>query len=186
MRNLDMSMQLKFSTMPSLAFKIIKRRSQTFFNMIYREDSSYIVNEEKNELNEISAYFRSVMESAELNYAVQLSVELEQIKQKKHMAETNLSANDEISMLNQELMEAAHSQQVKVWDKLRLIHSCWLNRFRQHPEWFIQHYYRIRTLPAPILEIKMEIEKYMNGQKILDLKRTSSNFYRVRFICASI
>ena len=105
------------------------------------------------------------MESAELNYAVQLSVELEQIKQKKHMAETNLSANDEISMLNQELMEAAHSQQVKVWDKLRLIHSCWLNRFRQHPEWFIQHYYRIRTLPAPILEIKMEIEKYMNGQK---------------------
>ncbi|PYY28150.1 helix-turn-helix domain-containing protein [Paenibacillus illinoisensis] len=142
-----------------------KRRSQTFFNMIYREDSSYIVNEEQNELNEISAYFRSVMESAELNYAVQLSVELEQIKQKKHMAETNLSANDEISMMNQELIEAAHSQHVKVWDKLRLIHSCWLNRFRQHPEWFIRHYYRIRTLPAPMLEIKMEIEKYMNGQK---------------------
>ncbi|MGF9698251.1 hypothetical protein [Paenibacillus sp. MABNR03] len=142
-----------------------RRRSQTFFNMIYREDSAYIVNEEKNELNEISAYFRSVMESAELNYAAQLSMELEHIEQKKHMAETNLYANDEISVINQKLIEAAHKQQMKVWDKLRLINMYWLNRFRQHPEWFVHHYYRIKTLPAPILEIKMEIEKYIRNQK---------------------
>ncbi|WP_223200029.1 hypothetical protein [Paenibacillus sp. 37] len=142
-----------------------KMRSQTFFNMIYREDSEYIVNDDKNELDEISAYFRSVMESAELKYAVQLSMDLEVVHQKKHMAETQLFVNDALSELNQDLIVTAEEQQREIWDKLRLLHNCWLSRFRQNPEWFAQRYYQIKTLPAPILEIKLEIEKFISKQK---------------------
>jgi len=140
-------------------------RSQTFLNMIYREDSDYIVTDDKNELDEISAYFRSVMESAELEYAVQLSMDLEVVHEKKHMAETQLFVNDALSEVNQELIAKAEDQQRMIWDKLRLLHHCWLIRFKQNPEWFAQRYYQIRTLPAPILEIKLEIEKFISKQK---------------------
>ncbi|MEW4426032.1 hypothetical protein AB1I68_00895 [Paenibacillus pabuli] len=142
-----------------------KMRSQTFLNMIYREDSEYIVTDQKNELDEISAYFRSVMESAELNYAVQLSMDLEVVHKKKQMAETRLFANDELLEINQELIEVAEEQQREIWDKLRRIHHCWLIRFRQNPEWFVERHYQIKILPAPILEIKLEIEKYILSQK---------------------
>lgn len=142
-----------------------KMRSQTFLNMIYREDSEYIVTDEKNELDEISAYFRSVMESAELNYAVQLSMDLEVVHQKKQMAETQLFVNDSLLEINQELIEVAEEQQREIWDKLRRIHHCWLIRFRHNPEWFVERHYQIKTLPAPILEIKLEIEKYILNQK---------------------
>lgn len=142
-----------------------KMRSQTFLNMIYKDDSEYIVNDEKNELDEISAYFRSIMESAELNYAVQLSRELDHVQQQKQMAETVLSISEEISDINQKVIEKTDKQQGLIWDKLRLIHLCWLNRFKSHPEWFVERYYQIKTLPAPILEIKLEIEKFISKQK---------------------
>lgn len=142
-----------------------KMRSQTFLNMIYKDDSDYIVNDEKNELDEISAYFRSIMESAELHYAVQLSIELDHVQQQKQMVEASLFINEEMSEMNHKVIEQTEKQQRLIWDKLRLINLCWLNRFRSHQEWFIERYYQIKALPAPILEIKLEIEKFISKRK---------------------
>ncbi|KJD43986.1 hypothetical protein [Paenibacillus terrae] len=147
-----------------------KMRSQGFFKMIYREDDEYVVNDEKNELDQISAYFRAVMEAAELNYAVQLSMDLEGISKKKQLAESNLFSNEQVSEVNQKLIQAANLQYQIIWDKLCRINLCWLNRFRQSPEWFIQNYYRIKSLPAPILEIKQEIEKLLSKRKAEERK----------------
>ncbi|MBP1308726.1 hypothetical protein JOD82_001746 [Paenibacillus sp. 1182] len=141
-----------------------KMRSQNFFKLIYREDDEYIVSDEKNELDEISAYFRAVMESAELNYAVQLSFDLHEINRKKQLAESNLFSDKQITQRNQEVIQEANQQRERVWDKLRQINRHWLDRFRQDPEWFIKHAYQIKSLPDPILEIKTEIEKALSKQ----------------------
>jgi hypothetical protein len=137
-----------------------KMRSQTFFNLIYREDNEYIIDDEKNELDEISAYFRAVMEEAELNYAVQLSMDLDTINNNKKLAESTLfSDNGELSEIHQEMINKATKQHEIIWDKLRQLNRMWLHRFQQNPEWFIRNSHRILSLPDPILEIKHEIKK---------------------------
>lgn len=142
-----------------------KMHSHNFLKMIYKEDQEYVVDEEKNELDEISAYFRAVMESAELNYAVQLSMDLENINKKQQMAESQLFENNELSVRNETIIEEAIHQREVIIDKLRTIHHCWLARLQHNPEWLIKNYYRIKSLPAPILEIKFEIEKLINASK---------------------
>ncbi|MCP3746641.1 hypothetical protein [Paenibacillus sp. A3M_27_13] len=147
-----------------------KMRSQAFFKMIYREDDEYIISDETNELDQISAYFRAVMEAAELNYAVQLSMDLDGINNKKQAAESSLFTSEQLSNVHQKLIQEANLQHRIIWDKLLRLNQCWLNRFRQSPDWFIQNFYRIKSLPAPILEIKQEIEKLLSKRKAEDRK----------------
>ncbi|GIP45139.1 hypothetical protein J45TS6_35980 [Paenibacillus sp. J45TS6] len=145
-----------------------KMRSHHFFKMIYKEENEFTVNEEKNELDEISAYFRAVMESAEINYAVQLSIDLEGINNKKKAAESNLFEDGKLSQKNNEIVEEASKQRESIISRLNHIHYCWLSRVHQDPEWFIQNYYRIKSLPAPILEIKQEIERLIAAKNKKD------------------
>ncbi|WP_199770786.1 helix-turn-helix domain-containing protein [Brevibacillus laterosporus] len=146
-----------------------KARSQTFFNLIYKEESEYVVNDEKNELEEISAYFRAVMESAELNYAVQMSMDFDALTKKRQLAEQNLFEDGELSSINQQVIEESSTQIKEVWEKLLHIQRCWLRRFSLRPEWFIKHRHQIASLPtAPFYEIQKEIQLHMSQQAAPD------------------
>lgn len=145
-----------------MAFSQIQKntwKSHRFLKLIYKGDEEYLINEEENELDEISAYFRSVMESAELNCAVQLSMDLEVIREKKEFAETHLFTEEGISELNASLLEEAGEQLRSIQKKLHHIHKTWLQRFHQNKEWFIRHASQIQQLPPPFLEIKQHIKK---------------------------
>ncbi|QIC08264.1 hypothetical protein GOP56_01405 [Brevibacillus sp. 7WMA2] len=146
-----------------------KARSQTFFNLIYKEESEYVVNDEKNELEEISAYFRAVMESAELNYAVQMSMDFDALTKKRQLAEQNLFEDGELSSINQQVIEESSTQIKEVWEKLLHMQRCWLRRFSLRPEWFIKHRHQIASLPtAPFYEIQKEIQLHMSQQAAPD------------------
>ncbi|MFF2531526.1 hypothetical protein ACFVS2_21700 [Brevibacillus sp. NPDC058079] len=142
-----------------------KMRSQAFFHLIYKDESEYLITDEKNELDEISAYFRAVMESAELTYAVQMSMELDALTQKKRYAEQHLFKDGEISTINEQIIEEASLQREVVWEKLLHMQRCWLIRFTQNPNWFVKNRQRILTLPeSPFYEIQKKIKIYMTQQ----------------------
>lgn len=143
-----------------------KLHSQKFLAMIYKNDEDYIVTPEKNDLEEISAYFRAVMESAELNYAKQLSLDLGEYQEKQRKAERNLFQDGKLNEVSEKVMADAKEQIQTVWKKLISLQQCWLNRFRIDPEWFLQLRSRniIESLPAPIKEIKDEIHRYLKKQ----------------------
>ncbi|WPS85443.1 hypothetical protein SMD22_02085 (plasmid) [Brevibacillus halotolerans] len=150
-----------------------KMRSHAFFHLIYKDEYEYVVNEEKNELDEISAYFRACMESAELNYSVQLSMDIDAIDNKKRYAELNLFEDDILSESNERIIEDANQQRDVIWKKLLQMQRCWLHRFSQDPNWFIKHRYQIETLPAPFYEIQKEIKRYIQQQALQEYKQDS-------------
>lgn len=134
-----------------------KMRSTAFYNLIYRENDEY----EESELDEISAYFRSVMESAEITYARELSKELRAYEAKQHQAEMHLFKDDELVEKNEEILETARKQREKTIKKLGLVNSSWLKRFKKQPEWFMKYRTLIESLSYPIVEIKREIAQYL-------------------------
>jgi len=134
-----------------------KMRSTAFYNLIYREDDSY----KESELDEISAYFRSVMESAEISYAEELSTELRAYEMKQHHAEMNLFKDEELIEKNEEVLNTARKQREKTLKKLGYVNRSWLKRFEKQPEWFIKYRSFIESLPSPIVEIKREIAQYL-------------------------
>lgn len=138
--------------------------SYRFLNMLYKIDTPYIINEEVNELDEISAYFRAVMESAEISYAEQLGTELEALRKKMHNAEMNLFSNDTLNEVNVRVIEEAKAQHQAVWDKFLTLNRTWLRRFDVDPEWFIKNKFRISSLPIPMMDIKKKIDDHLRGR----------------------
>lgn len=137
-----------------------KISSQKFLAMIYRPDDSYVVNDEVNELDEISAYFRAVMEAAELNYAVQLSMDLD-VHSKTVEQVGKQFKNDDLAEVYEAAIKEAQVKKETTWKKLLIMQRHWMKKFDSNPEWFLKNRYRISTLPAPIYEINAKIEKYL-------------------------
>lgn len=135
---------------------IMRNQPLTFFQMIYKDN--YIVNKEMNELDEISAYFRAVMESAELEYAEELAMEIETLRRTKRNAELQLFKGDQLVKENNRLINQANSKIKDAENKLSLLQKHWLRRIKHSPGWFLKNKARIDRLPPPILEIKKAIE----------------------------
>lgn len=141
-----------------------KISSQKFLTMIYRSDDSYVVNDEVNELDQISAYFRAVMESAELNYAVQLSMELDVHNRTVQQTGQHFK-NDDLMHVYEAAIKEAQAKKEATSSKLLTMQRHWIKKFDSNPEWFLSNRHRISTLPAPIYEINMKIEKYLTEKE---------------------
>lgn len=141
-------------------------RSQRFFNLIYRDEEDYIVNDEINELDEISAYFRSVMESAEIEYAKELSLSLQALRNKKRNLELMLFQNGKLVEKNNQVIQEAEQQAEAVKNRLSMALKCLKKRFDKDPEWFIQNRFSIdklfSELPTYFYQIKEKMDKYLS------------------------
>jgi hypothetical protein len=138
-------------------------RSNTFFHMIYRENDNYKISE----LNEISAYFRAVMQSAELSYSKQLEMELYSHHNTKRTAEQELFKDDVLQDENEILVSECNRKINKTISKLSLLQKAWLNRIKKDPQWLVQHKEHILSLPlGSFLEIR-------NIVREMELKQSS-------------
>ena len=129
-------------------------KSHRFLKLLYSEEVL------EAELDEISAYFRAVMESAELDFAVQLSLDLQAAEEKQEYAEMHLFSNDALVDIHASVLKSIPSQKKKIRQKMKHIHHNWLRRFQRQPEWFIRYAHQIEQLPYVFLEIKSKIKTH--------------------------
>lgn len=133
-------------------------RSHAFYQMIYREDDNY----SENELNEISAYFRAVMQSTEISYSVQLSMELDSHQTTKYTAETELFANGELQDEKEALLQESNKKINLAVSKLSLIQKSWMKRVEKEPIWLLKNKDAILKLPGQFFEIKRALHDLDN------------------------
>lgn len=143
-------------------------RSQRFFNLIYRNGEDYIVNDETNELDEISAYFRSVMESAEIEYAKELSLSLQALRNKKRNAEIMLFEDGQLVEENNKVIQEAEQQAEGIRGRLSMVYKCLQKRFDRDPEWFVKNSYSLTELfselPALFFQMREKIDEYIRSK----------------------
>lgn len=141
-------------------------RSLRFFNLIYRNDEDYIVNDKTNELDEISAYFRAVMETAEIEYAKQLSISIQALKERKRKAEMQLfNKENKLIEENNKLIQETDDQVNEIRNQLSLVYKCLQKRFRKDPDWFVKNNHSLlelfAELPTLFYQIKNKVDEYL-------------------------
>lgn len=141
-------------------------RSHRFYEMIYQEDKNY----SEEELDEISAYFRSVMRASELSYAVELNQQLQAHQETKKSAELQLFDGSELEQYNNELLKTVEKRINLTSSKLALLQKSWRKRVQSEPEWLINNKALIFTLPIGIFfELRREITHNLEPQDDNDL-----------------
>jgi hypothetical protein len=141
-----------------------------FRTLLYKDFGSITLAEaekdstEFKELNEISAYFKAVMENAELQGAVQLAEDIDQLHTKIQLAERQLFDDQQLSITNQvaliETKESINQKEVKLMD----IHRVWLNKFRNALDktWFYQNWLKISRIHY-FIELNRDMQNYQNS-----------------------
>lgn len=141
-------------------------RSHRFLHLIYREDGQYITNETVNELDEISAYFRSIMEEAEIEYGQDLSLSYSAIENKKHNAERLLLKDIRLIGESNKIIAEAEKQSRTIIEQVALLAKCLQKRFDKNPEWFVKHEHALSDLfdqfPSVFFQLQNQIRKYLN------------------------